>query len=79
MNVAGELWIAEENAANGYLNMPEINAKKICVDPFVEGGLKRRLYRTGDLAKVCNNSLTAKFILFHCVVSNHKQGPEETT
>jgi len=43
----GELCIAGDGLARGYLNQPELTKEKFIDNPFGEG----RLYRTGDLAK----------------------------
>jgi aspartate racemase len=46
----GELWAAGDGIARGYLNSPELSAKKFLRDPFCdEPGA--RMYRTGDLAR----------------------------
>ncbi len=43
----GELCIAGDGLARGYLNGPELTAEKFIPNPFGEG----RLYKTGDLAR----------------------------
>ena len=48
--VAGELYIAGEGLARGYLNQPELTKEKFIEDPFgIEKGQKA--YKTGDKAK----------------------------
>lgn len=46
IGVTGELCIAGDGVGAGYLNRPELTAKKFIDNPFGEG----KLYRTGDLA-----------------------------
>ncbi|MCY7353287.1 MAG: amino acid adenylation domain-containing protein [Cytophagaceae bacterium] len=51
---AGELCIAGEGLARGYLNQPELTAGKFVTNPFSDlAGAK--MYRTGDLAKFLPN------------------------
>jgi surfactin family lipopeptide synthetase A len=47
MGIPGELCIAGDGLARGYLNQPGLTAEKFIKNPFGEG----RLYRTGDLAR----------------------------
>ena len=47
---AGELHIGGPPLARGYLNHPELTAKKFIPDPFSRGA-SGRLYKTGDLAR----------------------------
>lgn len=47
IGIPGELCIAGEGLARGYLNQPELTSKKFVKNPFGEG----RMYRSGDLAK----------------------------
>ena len=44
---AGDLYIAGENIARGYLNNPELTKEKFISDPYFEG---ERMYCTGDIA-----------------------------
>ncbi|MBR6851325.1 MAG: amino acid adenylation domain-containing protein, partial [Lachnospiraceae bacterium] len=47
IGVPGELCIAGEGLAKGYLNRPELTAEKFVKNPYGEG----RMYHTGDLAR----------------------------
>jgi acyl-coenzyme A synthetase/AMP-(fatty) acid ligase len=49
VGVPGELWIAGDGVARGYLRRPELTNEKFARDPFAaEGGGEQRMYRTGD-------------------------------
>ncbi|MDF7810789.1 non-ribosomal peptide synthetase [Hymenobacter sp. YC55] len=50
-NTIGELYIAGDGLAKGYLNRPELNQDKFINNPFslTDG---EKMYRTGDLAKL---------------------------
>ena len=53
VGVPGELWIAGDGVARGYLRRPELTREKFQPDPFASGtGVEApRMYRTGDLVK----------------------------
>ncbi|KVD90450.1 non-ribosomal peptide synthetase [Burkholderia sp. ABCPW 14] len=48
IGMPGDLYIAGEGVARGYLNREELTAQRFLPDPFTPGG---RLYMTGDLAR----------------------------
>lgn len=47
IGVSGELCVAGDGIARGYLNKPDLTAEKFIDDPFAAG----KLYKTGDLAR----------------------------
>ncbi len=47
IGVPGEICIAGDSLAKGYLNLPELTAEKFVDNPFGEG----KMYRSGDLAR----------------------------
>ncbi|WP_144504970.1 AMP-binding enzyme, partial [Bacillus pumilus] len=48
IGVWGELVVAGDGVARGYLNCPDVTAEKFLESPYVSG---ERMYRTGDLAR----------------------------
>ncbi|MGB7605328.1 MAG: condensation domain-containing protein, partial [Lutisporaceae bacterium] len=48
IGIPGELCIAGDGIARGYLNREELTAEKFIENPFAEG---QKLYKTGDLAR----------------------------
>jgi aspartate racemase len=54
IGVPGELWIAGDGVARGYINRPELTAKCFVTHRFSEM-LQERLYRSGDLVRWLNN------------------------
>ncbi|MBD1937334.1 non-ribosomal peptide synthetase [Microcoleus sp. FACHB-68] len=59
IGITGELYIAGDGLARGYLCRPELTAERFIPNPFMEAGKKgkissikpSRLYKTGDLAR----------------------------
>jgi natural product biosynthesis luciferase-like monooxygenase protein len=54
IGVPGELWIAGDGVARGYLRRPELTDEKFVSDPFRAGN---RMYRTGDLVRYRANGV----------------------
>lgn len=50
LGVSGELYIAGEGLAKGYLNRPELTSERFIDNPFDSTG-NTRLYKSGDLGK----------------------------
>jgi fengycin family lipopeptide synthetase D len=49
VGATGELMLAGNQVARGYLNLPEETAAAFIADPFHPG---QRMYRSGDLARL---------------------------
>ena len=55
--VAGDLYIAGDGLARGYLGRPELTAERFLPDPFTKPGSVQepKMYKTGDLARYLPN------------------------
>lgn len=51
IGVPGELCIAGDGIARGYLNREELNGEKFVQNPFCEDTKYQKMYKSGDLAK----------------------------
>ncbi|RIK32674.1 MAG: non-ribosomal peptide synthetase [Anaerolineae bacterium] len=54
IGVAGELYIAGDGVARGYLNQPDLTAERFLSDPF-SNAPGARMYKTGDQARYLAN------------------------
>lgn len=60
IGVPGELWIAGDGLARGYVNRPQLTAERFIVHRFSEA-LEERLYRSGDVVRWLANG-TLEFL-----------------
>ncbi len=47
----GEIWIAGDGLARGYLGRDELTMARFVPDPFAPQGMNARMYKTGDLGR----------------------------
>ncbi len=67
VGILGELYIAGDGLARGYLNCPELTAKKFIPNPFnPKKGAK--LYKTGDLARYRPDGNIEFLLDYRCVL-----------
>jgi amino acid adenylation domain-containing protein/non-ribosomal peptide synthase protein (TIGR01720 family) len=54
VGIVGELCVAGDSVARGYLNQPDLTAEVFVTSPYIAG---ERMYRTGDLARWLPNGV----------------------